>query len=724
MVTDARDEPGSTKQAGARPGGPAPDTLASQDAGLRLPATPADGQPSGPRGSLLQRSPVARHLLILVCYLVAGIAATWPRGAYLVQGRLQATRDAGVYVWDFWWMAHQVLHLSNPWYTRAIAAPVGAQLGYHALMPLDGVVMLPVTLLFGPSASYNLLSILMPGLMGYAMYRAARLWLPGQLAPLAAGAFYGLSAEMAWHAWYQLNLAAGVLFLPVALEAAIRLRRSPRWPQALFLGAAIGCSLLSDQESAVLVVILAAVVLLPWLLGARGWDGLVPAASPADTGPVDGSPDDGGPDPGGTGQGGPPGRALAPQPLRTRLAAIGMTVVAALVVGSPQIAAMEAQTRSGGAYIPPQLVNFYYARSAAYLPSMFLASPRLASLSSALRPITSPGATGDGVPTFGLIVTVLAVLGLATFWRRRTAWLFAVIWLGSAALALGTTLRIGNHVYLPLGQEWQGVKVSDIMPFTWFVRLPGMAGFRESARILMMGFPAAAMLAGAGVYWLQKHSRVLFVVLLAAAALELGWQGSSATALMPTTLPGWTARSPLTTRTRSWWTSRSASGAGCRCPARAPASTRMSRCWRPPMGIPGRSPTCRGSPRRRCGRSPRTRSTVTCCPCSGSRRGSWPRSGATQGTARWDGRPPPRSSPPGRTPSGWAWAGCWSGRKPPASVTTWPAPGSASPTGPTASRFTGLPGRPPSRRGLRVAAARADADRYPRAALSPELAML
>ncbi len=527
MVTDARDGPGSTKQVTTRTGGAGPEAPASGDACRHLPATPADGQPPGPRGGLLQRSPVARHLLILVCYLVAGIAATWPRGSYLIDGKLQATRDAGVYVWDFWWMAHQILHLSNPWFTRAIAAPVGSQLGYHALMPLDGVVMLPVTLLFGPSASYNLLSILMPGLMGYAMYRAARLWLPGQLAPLAAGAFYGLSAEMAWHAWYQLNLAAGVLFLPVALEAAIRLRRSPRWPQALFLGAAIGCSLLSDQESAVLVAILAAVVLLPWLLGARSWDGLVPAASPADSGP----------DPAGTGQGGPPGGAVARQPLRTRLAAIGMTAVAAVVVGSPQIAAMEAQTRSGGAYIPPHLVNYYYARSAAYLPSMFLASPRLASLSSVLRPITSPGATGDGVPTFGLVVTLLAVLGLAVFWRRRTAWLFAVIWLGSAALALGTTLRIGNHVYLPLGQEWEGVKVSDIMPFTWWVRLPGMAGFRESARILMMGFPAAAMLAGAGVYWLRKHSRVLFVVLLAAAALELGWQGSSTTVLMATSLP-------------------------------------------------------------------------------------------------------------------------------------------------------------------------------------------
>src|SRR6266581_9185154 len=106
-------------------------------------------------------------------------------------------------------------HLSNPWFTRAIVAPAGVQLGYHALMPLEGAAMMPVTVLFGPSASDNLLSILMPGLMCYAMYRAARLWLRTQTGAVITGAFFGLSSIMAWHAWYQLNLAAGAVFLPL-----------------------------------------------------------------------------------------------------------------------------------------------------------------------------------------------------------------------------------------------------------------------------------------------------------------------------------------------------------------------------------------------------------------------------------------------------------------------------------------------------------------------------
>ncbi len=254
------------------PGQAPAETLTERD-GRGLPGS----RPGGRRGAfpagVVADSPVVRHLMVLACYLAAGIAVTWPRASYLTGGRLPATRDAGVYVWDFWWMAHQVQHLGNPWFTSFIAAPAGAQLGYHALMPLEGFVMVPVTLAFGPSVSYNLLSVLMPGLLCYAMYRAARLWLPSQAGAIAAGAFFGLSSDLAWHSWYQLNLAAGALFLPLALEAAVRLRRSPGMRQAVILGVVLGASLLTDQESAVLVVILAALVLLPWLLKGRAPEG-------------------------------------------------------------------------------------------------------------------------------------------------------------------------------------------------------------------------------------------------------------------------------------------------------------------------------------------------------------------------------------------------------------------------------------------------------------------
>ena len=216
-------------------------------------------------GRLGWGGPLARHLVLLACYVAAGIAVTWPRVTYLA-GRLPATRDAGGYVWDFWWVARQVSHLASPWSTTYIAAPVGTDLGYHTLMPLPGLLMTPVTLAFGPSASYNLLSIACPGLLCYVMYRAARLWLPSQTGAIAAGALFGLSSILAWRSWYEVNLAAGALFLPMALEASVRLRRRPGRRQAIILGVVMGAAVLTDQESAVLAAIVTALVLLPWIL--------------------------------------------------------------------------------------------------------------------------------------------------------------------------------------------------------------------------------------------------------------------------------------------------------------------------------------------------------------------------------------------------------------------------------------------------------------------------
>ena len=48
-------------------------------------------------------------------------------------------------------------------------------------MPLPGLLLTPVTLIWGPSVSYNLLVLITPGLLCYTMYRAARLWVPSAI---------------------------------------------------------------------------------------------------------------------------------------------------------------------------------------------------------------------------------------------------------------------------------------------------------------------------------------------------------------------------------------------------------------------------------------------------------------------------------------------------------------------------------------------------------------
>jgi hypothetical protein len=196
------------------------------------------------------------------------------------------------------------------------------------------------------------------------------------------------------------------------------------------------------------------------------------------------------------------------------------------------------QAKSGGATSPPGTLAVDYVQSGVAFPEMFGISPRVNNFGlQPLHPLTYQGPIHDGVSTFGLLVTVLAVLGLIFCWRRRSAWLLMLFWLGCCALALGATFKMAGHSYLADVHVWHGVRVSGLMPFSWFVRLPGLSGFREAARITMLGMAPAALLAGAAVNWLRYHAAPALVVVLALGVLEAGWHGNPGIGTMATALP-------------------------------------------------------------------------------------------------------------------------------------------------------------------------------------------
>ena len=444
---------------------------------------------------------VPRQLALLAVYLAAGIAVTWPRVTYIT-GRLPRTRDVANYVWSLQWMAHQLIHLGNPWFTTHLAAPAGVQLGFDTTLPLAALIMTPVTLAFGPSAAFTVLCVVTPGLACYVMYRAARLWLaaPGAI---AAGALFGLSSMLAWQAWYHLNVGLGTLFLPMALEAAVRLRRRPGRRQGIILGLVIGGAVLINQGSAVLAAALAGVILLPWLIR--------PGA---------------GADP-------------APAPARVKITTVALAAVVAGVAASPQLVAMAQQKLAGGASIAPGLLTRTYGLYQVGLPTLFAPSPRLrvfglGGLSSAAYHYSQPAET---VATFGALLTVLALAGLAVGWRRGPLRWFALLWAADAALALGPSLIIGTTRHFPFPQTWHGHQLSWLMPFTWLVHLPGLAGLREADRFALLGLAGAAILAGAAVDWLSTHAKPLVIVVAGLAVLEAGWSGSPRVGTMATTLP-------------------------------------------------------------------------------------------------------------------------------------------------------------------------------------------
>ena len=468
--------PGDT----APPGGDRPGLAAGRGAG-RL-----------PRVRQAAAHPAVRQLALLICFLAAGVAVTWPRATYLT-GQLPEMRDSAAYVWGFWWMARQVSHLAYPWATAYMAAPVGVPLGYHTLMPLPGLLLTPVTLLFGPSVSYNLLVIAVPGLLCYAMYRAARLWLPSQTGAIAAGAFFGLSAMLAQEDWYHVNIAVGALFLPLSLEAAVRLRRTPGKRQAVILGVVVGAAVLTDPESAVLVAILTGLVLLPWVLR---------------------------------------------RPSLSRLWPPALAAVTAAVVASPQLFAMIQEQVRGGLRIDPGLQAVTDKLYGVGLPGMFSPTPRV--MDFGLDSLATPflhSRNNEGLPMFGVTLTALALIGLIVAWRRRSAWLLALLWLSCAALALGMSLWVAKRQFVPFMDLWNGVRISPVLPYTWFVRIPGLSAFREADRLAILGLVPAALLAGAAVNWMRYHAKPLIAVVVALGVLETAYSGNPRIGVMPTALP-------------------------------------------------------------------------------------------------------------------------------------------------------------------------------------------
>src|SRR5215472_2292300 len=470
-----------------------------------------------------------RHLVMLLVYQGAGIAATWPRFTYLANGKLPATSDVSSYVWNIWWAGHGLLHLSNPFVTSYMAAPVGIHLAFSTLMPLAGWITAPITVLYGPSASFTLLTIVTPGLLCYVMYRAAKLWLnePGAI---VAGAFFGLSSMLLWQNWYHVNIAIGTIFLPVTIEAAVRLRRKPRMATAIVLGVALGASILINQESTVVAIFLAAAILLPWLIAALIRD-----------------------------------RALA----RRAIGPLAVGALVAVVVASPELIAVMQQVNAGGAQPPAGQLASYYSRFGASLPTLFAPSPRLATfglghLASAYS-YNNAQQLLEGLPTFAVVLSGLAVIGLLIGWRKRSTWAFLAVWVIGAALALGTSLTVGSncvisqgiwhqpgrvygrfcHQYLPLMSHisttqvlmpgtpevavTKPIVVSNLMPYTWLVHIPGLSGLREADRFAIVGLIGAAMLAGLTVQWLSKRKVTipLIAIVVALGALEAGWSGNT-----------------------------------------------------------------------------------------------------------------------------------------------------------------------------------------------------
>jgi hypothetical protein len=87
------------------------------------------------------------------------------------------------------WPAYAIVHGQNPLYSTAIGYPTGVNLVFTAY----GIVMAPVTWLFGPVTAVNVVLTVSPVLSAVAMFALVRRWVSWMPAAFLAGLFYGFS---------------------------------------------------------------------------------------------------------------------------------------------------------------------------------------------------------------------------------------------------------------------------------------------------------------------------------------------------------------------------------------------------------------------------------------------------------------------------------------------------------------------------------------------------
>ena len=170
--------------AGGEAPGPAPDAEAST--GPSEPSEPTDGR----------RRAVSLHAFVLGGFVLLSAALWW---RVWVTGSPTSTLtcqcgDPSQELWFLTWTPWALVHGHSPFFTDAIyAGQGGANMMVNTSWMLPGVVLAPVTWLFGPIASFNVAATLAPALSGWCAFVAARrvtTFVPGQV---LAGLVYGFS---------------------------------------------------------------------------------------------------------------------------------------------------------------------------------------------------------------------------------------------------------------------------------------------------------------------------------------------------------------------------------------------------------------------------------------------------------------------------------------------------------------------------------------------------
>lgn len=175
------------------------------------------------RGDLRQdAAPLRAAIAVAGCYLAAALILTWRLWADPATRTVAGNpTDADLFAFYLRYAASAVAHGHLPaLVTTAMNAPTGVSMMWNTSVLLPGVLLTPVTLLFGPQVSLAALTTLGFAGSAGAMYYVLRRWQVSVGASALAGAVYGFSPAMLHSALGHYNLQFAVL-PPLIIDAGL-----------------------------------------------------------------------------------------------------------------------------------------------------------------------------------------------------------------------------------------------------------------------------------------------------------------------------------------------------------------------------------------------------------------------------------------------------------------------------------------------------------------------
>jgi len=382
----------------------------------------------------LAASRSAQHLLALLVYTGLSLAmfGPWILGRMSTWFLSASTQDGSIFVWMFRWWPYAIGHLINPFYTTAAWAPGGINLGWVTSVPAPAAAMSPVTAVFGPFVSFNLVELAAPALAAWTAYLLCRHLVGAFVPALAGGFFFGFSPYLIDEFGQGHPNLSLVFLVPLAAYLVVRLLDGSlpaRWVIPL-LGVVLAAQLYISTE---MFATLAFVGLLFALIGL--------AAGP-----------------------------LWRRRLRAAAAPLAGSYAVAAVLGVPLIYGVFARPR------PYKPVLFATVGHGAHSPGDFLRyviPGRFTVLWDGWHWNTYGNPWYLGIP-----LIVLLIVFVAADARRRGTWLLAGGLLVTLAFSIGDTLTVfGAHI-----MPW---RLADALP---------LLSYAQPGRLVVYGFLLIALI--------------------------------------------------------------------------------------------------------------------------------------------------------------------------------------------------------------------------------------